>query len=79
MPFETALPSWSTIATAIRAGSRLSPGPEKIDPKNDAIAIGTTKLTMTDRRSPKKSCRSLRTIARKGMRAISRAGSFRSA
>ena len=29
--FEIALPSWSTIATAIRAGSPFSPAPEKID------------------------------------------------
>ena len=77
--FEIALPSWSTIATAIRAGSRFWPPPEKTAPKNEAMAIGTTKLTITDRRSLKKSCRSLRTIARSGMTAISRASSFRSA
>ena len=51
----------------------------KIAPKNDAMAIGTTKLTITERRSLKNSCRSLRTIARSGMTAISRASSFRSA
>jgi len=67
------------IAIAMRAGSLLLPGPAKIDPKNDAMAIGTTKLTITERRSLKKSCKSLRTIARSGMRAISRASSFRSA
>ena len=70
-PREIALASWSTIATAIRAGSLL--GPEKIDPKNDAIAIGTAKLMITARRSLKKSCRSLRIMARSGTRIISRA------
>ena len=64
---------------SIFAGSLLLLGPEKIDPKNAAIAIGTTKLTITDRRSLKKSCRSLRTIATSGMTAINRASSFRSA
>ncbi len=77
--FEIALPSRSTIAIAIRAGSRSCPPPENTAPKNDAIAIGTTKLTITDRRSLKNNCRSLRTIARSGMTAISRASSFRSA
>ena len=37
------------------------------------------KLTITDRRSLKKSCRSLRIIASKGIRGISPAGSFPSA
>ena len=73
--FEIAERSWSTMATARRAGSRWPELP-KSDPKNDPIAIGTTKLTITDRRSVKKSCRSLRTIARNGMTAISRASSF---
>ena len=36
------------MATAILAGSSLSPLPQKIEPKNDAIAIGTAKLTITD-------------------------------
>src|SRR3989442_7719976 len=51
----------------IFAGSVLRLGPEKIDPKNDAIAIGTAKLMITARRSLKKICRSLRTIAQRGM------------
>ena len=67
------------MAIEILAGSLLLLGPEKIEPKNEAIAIGTTKLTITERRSLKNSCRSLRTIARSGMTAISRASSFRSA
>jgi hypothetical protein len=49
------LSSWSTTMTAIFAGSPFRDGPEKIDPKKDAIAIGTTKLTMTERRSLKNS------------------------
>ena len=67
------------IATAIFAGSLLRLGPLKIDPKNDAIAIGTTKLTITERLSLKNNCRSLRTIAESGMSDISLAGSFPSA
>jgi hypothetical protein len=62
----------------IFAGSAFRSGPEKIDPKNDAIAIGTMKLMMTARRSLKNSCRSLRTMARNGV-SINLAGSFRSA
>ena len=77
IPFEIMLLSWSTIATSIRAGSLL-PLPEKIDPKNDAIAIGTTKLRMTERRSPKKISRSFRAIASTGLRRISRGGSDQS-
>ena len=73
--FEMALSSWSTIAAPIRGGSRLC-GPEKSEPKNEAMAIGTTKLTITERRSLKKRRRSLRTMAKKGVRAISPAGSF---
>ena len=76
---EIALASWSTMATATRAGSLFLPTPAKTAPKNDAIAIGTTKLTMTERRSEKKSCRSFRTIARSGVMSINRAGSFPSA
>jgi hypothetical protein len=64
------------IATEIFAGSLSLLGPLKIDPKNEAIAIGTTKLTITERLSLKKSCRSFRTSARSGMTAISRADSF---
>ena len=60
-------------------GTLLLLGPENSEPKNAAMAIGTTKLTITERLSLKNSCRSLRTIARSGMTAISRASSFRSA
>ena len=42
--FEIALPSRSTMAMGILAGSALSlPLPPKIDPKNEAMAIGTAK------------------------------------
>ena len=60
----------------MRAGSRLFV-PEKIDPKNDAIAIGTTKLTITERRSLKNRRRSFRTSASRGISVVNRAGSFR--
>ena len=76
MPFEMVLSSWSTSATGIFAASALSLGPEKSDPKNDAIAIGTAKLMITARRSAKNSRRSLRTMAIIGMNDISPAGSF---
>jgi hypothetical protein len=75
--FEIALPSRSTMLTEIRARSPLRDGPEKIEPKNDAMAIGTAKLMITARRSLKKSWRSLRIIATRGVKAISRASSFR--
>ena len=78
MLFEIVLLSWSTTDTSIRAGSLLSLA-EKMDPKNDAIAIGTTKLRMTERRSPKKISRSLRTIPTSGLKLISRVDSFLSA
>ena len=69
---------YDLAAAAVKgAMAKIDVGPEKIDPKNDAIAIGTAKLMITARRSLKKSSRSLRIIARKGV--ISRAGSFPSA
>ena len=43
----------------------LVPDPPKIEPKNEAMAIGTAKLRITARRSPKNSSRSLRTSAAK--------------
>ena len=53
--------------------------PQKIDPKNEAIAIGAMKLMITARRSLKKSCRSLRTMAEMRCSDISPASSSRSA
>ena len=73
---EIALSSSSTIAAATRGGS-LRSDTENSEPKNEAMAIGTTKLTITERRSLKKSSRSLRTMARSGVMFISRASSFR--
>ena len=76
MAFEIALPSRSTMAMDILAGSELSlPLPPKIDPKNEAMAIGTANVRMTARRSLKNSCRSLRTSATNA--AISPSNSFR--
>ena len=73
MPCEMVPRSSSAIITGMRDGPEL--GPEKIEPKNDAIAIGAAKLMMTARRSLKNSCRSLRTMAMSGVIAISRGGS----
>jgi hypothetical protein len=77
MPFEIAEPSWSTSRIGILTTSSSERCPLKRNPKNDPMAMGIAKAMMTARRSLRKICRSLRIMARIGVRDISRAGSCR--
>ena len=70
---EMTLRSWSTTRTGTRAVSALWL-PEKMKPKNEAMAMGAAKLMITARRSVKNSSRSLRTMARHAWSAISPSG-----
>ena len=70
---EMTLPSWSTTRTGTRAFSVFWL-PEKMKPKNEAMAMGAAKLMITARRSVKNSSRSLRTIARQAWIPISPSG-----
>jgi hypothetical protein len=67
---EMTLWSWSTTRTGTRALSEPFE-PEKMNPKNEAMAMGAAKLMINARRSVKNSSRSLRTMARHAWSAIS--------